>query len=115
MAVNSGSAARLWRRIPACPEPSPLRFAQDPVLKTRTKEEREEQFNVTHRITMNVQVTDAAGKPVSDLRAENFSLYDNHQARKIVAFHPIDGAGAERCDRGADPAGRGEHTSAGIR
>jgi len=65
---------------------------QDPVLKTRTKEEREEQFNITHRITMNVQVTDASGTPVSDLRAENFSLYDNHQARKIVAFHPIDGA-----------------------
>jgi len=65
---------------------------QDPVLKTRTKEEREERFNVTHRITMNVQVTDATGNPVSDLRAEDFSLYDNHQARKIVAFHPIDGA-----------------------
>jgi len=42
---------------------------QDPVLKTRTKEEREEQFNITHRITMNVQVTDASGTPVSDLRA----------------------------------------------
>jgi len=66
-------------------------FAQNPVLKTRTKEEREEQFNVTHRITMNVQVTDAAGKPVSDLRAEDFRLYDNQQARKIAAFHPIDG------------------------
>jgi len=65
---------------------------QDPVLKHRTKEEREEQFNATHRITMNVQVTDAAGNAVSDLRAEDFSLYDNQQVRRIGAFHSIDGA-----------------------
>lgn len=40
---------------------------------------------------MNVQVTNSAGDPVSDLRAEEFTLYDNHQPRRIVAFHPIDG------------------------
>ncbi len=67
-------------------------FPQDPVLKTRTKEEREERFNSASRITMNVQVTDAAGNPVSDLRAADFSLYDNRQARRIASFHPIDGA-----------------------
>lgn len=66
--------------------------SQTPVLKTRTKEEREEQFNTTHRITMNVQVTDATGTSVSDLRPEDFTVYDNHQARRIVAFHAIDGA-----------------------
>ena len=66
-------------------------LSQDPVLKTRTKEEREEQFNLAHRITMDVQVTDAAGNPVSDLRPADFSIYDNHQQRRIVAFHPIDG------------------------
>ena len=64
---------------------------QDPILKTRSKEDREERFNVTHRITMNVQVSNSAGDPVSDLRAEEFTLYDNHQPRRIVAFHPIDG------------------------
>lgn len=40
---------------------------------------------------MNVQVTNSAGEPVSDLRAEEFTLYDNQQPRRIVAFHPIDG------------------------
>lgn len=64
---------------------------QHPVLKTRPKDERDSQFGVTHRITMNVQVTDSAGEPVSDLRSEEFSLYDDHQPRRIVAFHPIDG------------------------
>jgi len=89
--LNAGSTARLGAGFMLALAVSAA-LPQDPVLKTRTKEEREEQFNITHRITMNVQVTDASGTSVSDLRAENFSLYDNHQARKIVAFHPIDGA-----------------------
>lgn len=41
---------------------------------------------------MNVQVTNAVGSAISDLRAEEFSLFDNQKSRKIVAFHPIDGA-----------------------
>ena len=65
---------------------------QNPVLKTRPKEDREERLNAAHRITMNVQVTDADGNPVSNLRAEDFSLYDNRQPRRIAAFHSIDGA-----------------------
>jgi len=89
--LNTGSAARLGAGFLialACSAALP----QHPVLKTRPKEDREERSSVTHRITMNVQVTDAAGNPVSDLRAEEFSLFDNRQARRIVAFHPIDGA-----------------------
>jgi VWFA-related protein len=66
-------------------------LSQTPVLKTRTKQEREEQFNTTHRVIMNVQVTDATGTPVSDLRPEDFTLFDNHQPRSIAAFHAIDG------------------------
>ena len=76
-------------------------LSQNPTLKTRSKEEREERSSATHRIVMNVQVTNASGNPVSDLRAEEFSLYDNQKARKIVAFHPIDGA--------ARHAGRGRY------
>jgi len=66
-------------------------LSQDPVLKTRPKENRDAQSNATHRITMNVQVTDSAGNPVSDLRAEDFTLYDNNQQRQIAAFRSIDG------------------------
>jgi VWFA-related protein len=89
--VDTGSGARLSAGFLIALTCSAA-LSQDPVLKTRTKEEREKQFNAIHRIRMNVQVTDAAGKPVADLRPENFTLYDNHQPRKIVAFHPIDGA-----------------------
>jgi VWFA-related protein len=65
--------------------------AQTPTLKTRTKEDREREFQASHRITLNVQVTDAAGKPVTDLDARDFTILDNHQSRKLAAFHAIDG------------------------
>jgi VWFA-related protein len=65
--------------------------AQNPTLKTRTKEERDRQYMAARRITLNVQVTDDAGKPVTDLDAKDFTLFDNHQPRKLSAFHAIDG------------------------
>ena len=65
--------------------------AQNPTLKTRTKEDREREFQTSHRIILNVQVTDAAGKPVTDLNAKDFTIFDNHEPRKLVAFHAIDG------------------------
>jgi VWFA-related protein len=65
--------------------------AQTPTLKTRTKEERDREFQASHRITLNVQVTDAEGKPVTDLNAQDFTILDGREARKITAFHAIDG------------------------
>lgn len=65
--------------------------AQTPTLKTRTKEDRDREFQASHRITLNVQVTDAAGKPVMDLDAHDFTILDNQQFRKLAAFHAIDG------------------------
>jgi len=90
-AVTLRSAARLVAAFMIA-LPYSAALSQNPTLKTRSKEEREERSSATHRIVMNVQVTNASGNPVSDLRAEEFSLYDNQKARKIVAFHPIDGA-----------------------
>ena len=64
---------------------------QNPTLKTRTKEERDREYMASRRITLNVQVTDEAGKPVTDLDARDFTLFDNQQPRKLTAFHAIDG------------------------
>lgn len=93
--LNPGSAARVgvglvYASVLAWTVSAAL--CQTPVLKTRTKEEREELYARSHRITINVQVSDSSGNPVADLDAADFSLYDNQQARKIAAFHPIDGA-----------------------
>ena len=65
--------------------------AQNPTLKTRTKEDREREFQANHRIVLNVQVTDSDGKHVSDLSAKDFAIFDNHLPRKLAAFHAIDG------------------------
>ena len=65
--------------------------AQTPTLKTRSKEDREREFQASHRITLNVQVTDEVGKPITDLGANDFTILDNHQPRKLAAFHAIDG------------------------
>jgi VWFA-related protein len=65
--------------------------AQTPTLKTRTREDRDREFQASHRITLNVQVTDASGKPVTDLEARDFTILDGREARKIATFHAIDG------------------------
>jgi VWFA-related protein len=65
--------------------------AQNPTLKTRTKEQREREYIASHRITLNVQVADHGGKLVPDLAAADFALFDNNQPRKLSAFHLIDG------------------------
>lgn len=65
--------------------------AQNPTLKTRTKEQREREYLAAHRITLNVQVDDRSGKIVPDLAASDFTLFDNDQPRKIAWVHMIDG------------------------
>lgn len=65
--------------------------AQNPTLKTRTKEQREREYQASHRITLNVQVADPTGKLVPDLAAADFALFDNGQPRKIAGFHLVDG------------------------
>src|SRR3974390_3130807 len=66
---------------------------QEPKLKTRTKEQRDHAYLESHRVTMNVQVNDADGRPVQNLAAEDFALFDNHRPRVIGALHEIDGQG----------------------
>jgi VWFA-related protein len=70
---------------------SQVATAQRPTLKTRTREERERAYEESRRITINVQVTDNAGKPVTDVEAKDFTIFDNHQPRKVSLFHVVDG------------------------
>ncbi len=61
-------------------------------LVPRTKEEREREFQARHHITLNVLVTDAAGKPVSGLSEGDFTLLDNGQPQKVTTFRAMDGS-----------------------
>jgi VWFA-related protein len=60
-------------------------------LTPRSHEERASRYQAQHRILLNVQVTDSAGKPVTGLKQEDFAVLDNDQARKLTASREVDG------------------------
>lgn len=82
------------------PPPAPLAAqpatpAQDsPLLIPRSHEERERSYRAEHRIILNVLVTDAHGKPATDLTQEDFALFDNQEAQKIASFRMTTGRSA---------------------
>lgn len=60
-------------------------------LVPRTKAQREQKYEAEHHISLIVQVTDSSGKPVTGLKAEDFSLLDNQKPQKIQRFREVDG------------------------
>jgi VWFA-related protein len=75
---------------------SPAEPAGDhtPRLIPRTPQQREQRFIAQHRIILNVGVADSAGKPLTELKQEDFTLYDNDQPRKLVSFRAVQGSAA---------------------
>jgi VWFA-related protein len=67
---------------------------QSPQLIPRTHDEREQRFQAQHRIILNVQVVDAAGKPTPDLKQADFTLFDNDHQRKLAGFSLVKGDSA---------------------
>jgi VWFA-related protein len=51
-----------------------------------------------HHISLDVLVTDKAGKPVSDLEPFDFSILDNNQPRKVLGFRRTDGRIGNKID-----------------
>ena len=70
------------------------RQVQAPQLIPRTHAEREQRFLSQHRIILNVQVNDPSGRPLSGLTEADFTLFDNDQPRKLVAFSRVKGDSA---------------------
>ena len=60
-------------------------------LIPRIKEDRNQQQQASRRISLVVQVTDAAGKPLSGLKANDFTVLDNRKPQTIPAFREVDG------------------------
>jgi VWFA-related protein len=61
-------------------------------LIPRSHEEREQRYQANHRVILNVRVTDAAGKPVTGLKEDDFTLLDETRPQKIVSFRAVHGA-----------------------
>jgi VWFA-related protein len=60
-------------------------------LIPRSHEEREQRFQANHHVILNVQVTDAAGKPVAGLKEDDFTLLDETRPQKIASFRAVHG------------------------
>jgi len=73
----------------AGPQSDPL-----PQLRRRTPEERERINQATHRIFLNVYVSDASGKSPTDLKQTDFTLIEDHQLRKVEGFRSVQGSSA---------------------
>jgi VWFA-related protein len=61
-----------------------------PRLISRSHLERERTYQIEHRIILNVQVTDASGKPATGWTAQDFTLLDAQRPRSDLAFKAVE-------------------------
>jgi VWFA-related protein len=61
-------------------------------LIQRTPESAEQTRRSEHRVTLDVQVTDASGKPVSGLGQQDLTILDNGFPQTVTSFREIDGS-----------------------
>ena len=50
------------------------------------------------RMSLDVLVTDGAGKPIGGLEPDDFTIFDNNQPRKVLAFRRTDGTAGNKVD-----------------
>lgn len=91
LAAATGAQDKPSSASPAVQSPP---STQNPVLIPRTHNERESEYRADHRIILNVLVTDAHGKPVPGLTANDFALLDDEQPHSIAAFRAVNGDSA---------------------
>jgi len=72
--------------------PSADNGGQVPALVPRSHEERESRYRAAHRVILNALVTDRSGKPVTGLKADDFTVLDNGKPQKLAAFRAVAGS-----------------------
>ena len=65
---------------------------QSPKLVPRSHLDRERTYQIQHRIILNVQVTDASGKPATGWKAQDFTLLEDQKPRTNLSFKAVEGA-----------------------
>ncbi len=98
-ALGACVALSLAAQVPASSPAKPGQTAeqgsdQSPKLVPRSHLERERTYQIQHRIILNVQVTDASGKPATGWKAQDFTLLENQRPRTNVAFKEVDDTAA---------------------
>ncbi|MGA7242370.1 MAG: hypothetical protein WBX19_04265, partial [Terracidiphilus sp.] len=81
-AVSNQNAFGVWAQSPDTTSPIQL--------TPRTKAQREHEYEAQHRISLIVQVTDSSGKPITGLKAEDFSLLDNQKLTSTASFREFE-------------------------
>lgn len=76
-AAIAGAGVNAWAQTPD---------DQNPQLVPRTPEQRRRATELQRRVNLHVVVRDAAGKPVTGLKAEDFTVFDRGQPHKIAQF-----------------------------
>ena len=106
------------QRTPALQTPQPSAAAQQPVpAATPTPTPQEESDEDVVRITTNLVqfdavVTDKQGRPVTDLRPEDFEVYANGRKQEVTNFSYISTeAGAPAAAQPAAPSRRADKTA----
>ncbi len=56
--------------------------------------DRERTYQIQHRIILNVQVTDASGKPAAGWKAQDFTVLEDQRPRTNLSFKAVEGATA---------------------
>jgi VWFA-related protein len=56
--------------------------------------DRERTYQIQHRIILNVQVTDASGKPAAGWKTQDFTLLEDQRPRTNLSFKAVEGATA---------------------
>lgn len=80
--------------IPPSTAPGQLDGGGQPGLLNRppeAPESRDASGKTAGRLSLDISVTDPAGKPVSGLSEGDFTVLDNHQAAKLLSFQAVDG------------------------
>src|SRR5580704_1698975 len=64
-------------------------------LAPRTPESAENALQTQRHIGLDVVVTDSAGKSVSGLQQQDFTILDNNQPQKMTSFDAVQGPTAD--------------------
>jgi len=73
----------------------PVAYATAQSSPAQIQAQPQPQPKINRRIGTDVVVTDKAGKPVSGLSADSFTVLDNGQPAKIISFRAVEASGAE--------------------
>ena len=76
---------------PSQADPGQVPAASPVTLTPRSHEERERRYRAIHHIILNVLAIDEFNRPVTELKAQDFTLLDNGRPQELASFRVVKG------------------------